>query len=355
MTTATARKGKRSKSTRPAMTAEQARTFGTGSVTNSMIIAMAFPCGCQAYENVFTFGRWIAQGFAVRKGEKGTHISVVYTQEKAPRDMEEPTETSQRWGTAVVFCRHQVAVIPPRGGERVSKEVSVESFFAEHPEIALANADAIRDRDAVAAVVEMPAAAAGKGKSPATANRGSLLQRTFTPCAEHTDMVRVRAALGGTGTTARSLALDERFCHEAVSCVACRTATNGTAQAYAAYEAARPLPSYVGKGNTYSDGSYGRMVVNNCPGVPGGKHTETCCWDRQLARWVKGTEDWDRALYEAQQVAWAAVVACNARYDRLFKLVHAKYSSTFPPVTYRRLEARYNREHIRIGRAVGTL
>lgn len=87
------------------MTAEEAREFRHFSVHNAVQAQMACPeQSCRAYEDIFTFRRWRAQGYAVRKGEKGTAVTTWVTT-KGRRDEEEPKTRPKR---AVLFCRHQV-------------------------------------------------------------------------------------------------------------------------------------------------------------------------------------------------------------------------------------------------------
>ena len=112
MTTATRRPAR---NTGPKLTPEQARTFHTYSVGNAASLAMALTCDCVPYQDTYTFGRWIAQGYAVRKGEHGHHISVKHETEKRDKETGEVT-TGERWGTAVVFCRCQVAPLTPKAG-----------------------------------------------------------------------------------------------------------------------------------------------------------------------------------------------------------------------------------------------
>ncbi|MGH2693314.1 MAG: ArdC family protein [Actinomycetota bacterium] len=86
------------------MTEEEAREFRHFSVHNAVQAQMACPeQSCKAYEDIFTFRRWRAQGYAVRKGEKGTAVTTWVTT-KGRRD-EEPKTRPKR---AVLFCRHQV-------------------------------------------------------------------------------------------------------------------------------------------------------------------------------------------------------------------------------------------------------
>ena len=51
------------------MTADQARTFTTYSVGNVVRVKQALACGCEPYQDVFTYRRWQALGFQVQKGQ----------------------------------------------------------------------------------------------------------------------------------------------------------------------------------------------------------------------------------------------------------------------------------------------
>ena len=106
--TATRRDGERKQG--PALTSEQARTFGRYSVGNAAQVMTALSCGCEPYVDVFTFGRWIAQGYAVQKGQKALRLSVV---RESVREDKETGELTVRkvFVAGAVFCRCQVAVI----------------------------------------------------------------------------------------------------------------------------------------------------------------------------------------------------------------------------------------------------
>jgi antirestriction protein ArdC len=67
---------------------------------------------CRAYADIFTFRRWRAQGFIVRKGEKGTTVTTWVAAPKQ-KDNEETTDR-RRPKRAVLFCRHQVEQITAR-------------------------------------------------------------------------------------------------------------------------------------------------------------------------------------------------------------------------------------------------
>lgn len=87
------------------MSAEDARSFQHFSVHNAVQAQMACPeATCEAYQDIFTYRRWRAQGYAVRKGEHGTPVTTWITV-KAREDDEKPKTRPKR---AVLFCRHQV-------------------------------------------------------------------------------------------------------------------------------------------------------------------------------------------------------------------------------------------------------
>ena len=94
----------------PAMTSDEARTFERYSAFNAATVKASLPCGCEPYEDVFTFKRWIAQGLVVRKGEHAVRISTY-----APITDKETGEIIGRrpWRSAV-FCRHQTDLLTPK-------------------------------------------------------------------------------------------------------------------------------------------------------------------------------------------------------------------------------------------------
>ncbi len=110
---------------RPRMTAQDATSFTGYSVASMMQISMAigaraeagvYPdCTCEPYADTFTFARWIAQGFAVRKGEKSLRISTFTpVGERTVKNADEPSDGADtpsvrlRPCTAFLFCRCQV-------------------------------------------------------------------------------------------------------------------------------------------------------------------------------------------------------------------------------------------------------
>ena len=88
---------------REKMTAGEAVTFSRYSVFNAATVRHTLTCGCEPYKDVFTFGRWIAQGFGVNKGEKSIKLPVVRTEDK------EDGTTAKIFHNSPVFCRHQVS------------------------------------------------------------------------------------------------------------------------------------------------------------------------------------------------------------------------------------------------------
>ena len=88
------------------MTAEQATTFERTSIGNARTVAATLKCGCKAYETVFTYNRWKAQGFQVQRGQKSIRLPKVNS---VDRETEEgKTQTRPKFTKSKVFCRHQV-------------------------------------------------------------------------------------------------------------------------------------------------------------------------------------------------------------------------------------------------------
>ncbi len=96
------------------MTADDARRFEHFSVHNAVQAEMAcVESGCRAYVDIFTFRRWRAQGFVVRKGEKGTTVTT-WVPIRAKTEGEDGANVRRRPKRAVLFCRHQVHSIAGR-------------------------------------------------------------------------------------------------------------------------------------------------------------------------------------------------------------------------------------------------
>lgn len=89
------------------MTKEQATTFNRFSIINAHTVLEFLPCGCQPYTDVFTFNRWKAQGFIVKKGEHGVKIPVIGTNIK--HDDNTGQDVVKKYvSNSAVFCRCQV-------------------------------------------------------------------------------------------------------------------------------------------------------------------------------------------------------------------------------------------------------
>lgn len=100
----------------PRMTAEQALSFDRFSLQNAVAIRSALSCDCEPYEDVFTFNRWLAQGFAVQKGQKAVRITTWVDTRPTDRDDDgddapSKTRPPKRPHTSFVFCRHQVGPV----------------------------------------------------------------------------------------------------------------------------------------------------------------------------------------------------------------------------------------------------
>ena len=110
MTTATRRRRhtNRRQVKHPPMTPKQATSFDRFSVANHTIVKRTLHCDCNPYKDVFTYGRWKAQGYQVRRGEHGIHIPVISTTLTPNEEDEEQLEERKLFHSAVVFCRCQV-------------------------------------------------------------------------------------------------------------------------------------------------------------------------------------------------------------------------------------------------------
>lgn len=111
-----AKRGRRGK-TRPRMTESQARDFDRMSEASAEQLAAAIEaraeagihenCDCQPYEDVFTIGRWNAQGYSVRRGEKALRVSS-YAVTEGEDETDGEAKRHLRPVNLVLFCRCQV-------------------------------------------------------------------------------------------------------------------------------------------------------------------------------------------------------------------------------------------------------
>ena len=90
-----------------AVTAEEARHFDRISVGNAVLVHTLLDCGCQPYQDVFTYRRWQAQGFQVQRGQKAIRLLLVkaVTQKDAETGEEKTRKVLSR---SAVFCRCQI-------------------------------------------------------------------------------------------------------------------------------------------------------------------------------------------------------------------------------------------------------
>jgi hypothetical protein len=86
------------------MSAAEAVRFEHYSQTNALIVESSFACDCQAYEDVFTYRRWLAQGMQVQRGEKAIKITTY----RPIMDEDTGEVVGRAPTTSAVFCRHQV-------------------------------------------------------------------------------------------------------------------------------------------------------------------------------------------------------------------------------------------------------
>ena len=93
--------------TKARMTEREATSFDTFSMMNATIVVSERKCECQPYIDIFTYNRWKAQGFQVKRGEHGTHIQTFVPITKADNDGNVKV-TGRVPKTSVVFCRCQV-------------------------------------------------------------------------------------------------------------------------------------------------------------------------------------------------------------------------------------------------------
>ena len=119
------------KTARPPMTASDAVSFSGFSISSELQVNWAIKerresgihadCSCRAYDDVFTFNRWIAQGSAVVKGEKAMHVSSFVPVGDKATDGKATDGTGERQRmipkNLFLFCRCQVAPIAPRAAK----------------------------------------------------------------------------------------------------------------------------------------------------------------------------------------------------------------------------------------------
>ena len=92
---------------------ENPTEFDHHSETNIKLLRQHYTCGCEPYEDVFTFNRWLSQGFAVKKRpeniEKGKWGFMLRSM--IEKEVKRTDGTTYKQGfpvTTYVFCRCQV-------------------------------------------------------------------------------------------------------------------------------------------------------------------------------------------------------------------------------------------------------
>lgn len=97
---------------RPRMTAQEATSFQRYSKANALAAMVwlresgACKGECSAYQDIYTYNRWQAQGYQVRKGQHGAKITTMIETMKKDQDGKEEID-KRPWNTTV-FCRCQV-------------------------------------------------------------------------------------------------------------------------------------------------------------------------------------------------------------------------------------------------------
>jgi antirestriction protein ArdC len=98
------------KAARPAMSADEARSFEHFSNANAaqlMEAATVKGCHCAPYDDWFTYRRWQAQGMQVQKGEHGEKLTILIRVETKDEGGAVTDVQTRPWHTTV-FCRCQV-------------------------------------------------------------------------------------------------------------------------------------------------------------------------------------------------------------------------------------------------------
>lgn len=90
------------------MTTIEATKFEQRSTTSYKIArACRQECDCEPYRDMYTYRRWQAQGFQVRRGEKAIRLPLVKYIARKEEESEEAVEV-KILGQSYVFCRCQV-------------------------------------------------------------------------------------------------------------------------------------------------------------------------------------------------------------------------------------------------------
>lgn len=96
------------KNKRPEFTAESAVEFDRYSQANAALVRACLPCGCEPYMDVFTYNRWSAQGYQVRRGSKAVKAPLLREREVRDPSSGEVLRVAKIRGRSALFCRCQV-------------------------------------------------------------------------------------------------------------------------------------------------------------------------------------------------------------------------------------------------------
>lgn len=115
-----AENAKRAAQGRRKMTAAEARDFEMYSERNAATAENGCETGeCVAYESIFTFNRWIAQGRVVKKGQKATFVEMPKFVEKIDEATGEKKKVRTGTIRVAVFCKCQTKALDKSGMARV--------------------------------------------------------------------------------------------------------------------------------------------------------------------------------------------------------------------------------------------
>jgi hypothetical protein len=70
-------------------------------------------CGCKAYQDIYTYNRWLAQGYQVQRGQRALRLPLIKEVEEVKEG--EAVKTKKVMGMSFVFCRCQVAPVNGNG------------------------------------------------------------------------------------------------------------------------------------------------------------------------------------------------------------------------------------------------
>jgi hypothetical protein len=88
------------------MSPQEAKSFSRYSVANALRAEVSLSCGCKAYEDIFTYRRWQAQGMQVQRGARAVRLPVIV--DRMVEDKNGELRQIHGFFSTAVFCRHQV-------------------------------------------------------------------------------------------------------------------------------------------------------------------------------------------------------------------------------------------------------